>query len=97
MTIADNVVIDAFVNLTADCGTIEIGADSYVGVGKVIVAAEQISIGRDALIAAFVTMRDQDHGVGGWHALPAAATADRSDRLARMCGWAQRPRSSKVC
>jgi acetyltransferase-like isoleucine patch superfamily enzyme len=63
LTIGDNVLIDGGVYLTADGGTLEIGADSYIGMGTVIVAAERVSIGCDALIAAYVTIRDQDHGV----------------------------------
>jgi acetyltransferase-like isoleucine patch superfamily enzyme len=62
LVLGDNVVIDSNVHLTADGGSIEIGRDSYVGIGAVIVAAERISIGADALIAAYATIRDQDHG-----------------------------------
>lgn len=38
-----------------------IGSDSYIGAGAVIAASELITIGRDALIAEYVTIRDQDH------------------------------------
>jgi acetyltransferase-like isoleucine patch superfamily enzyme len=38
-----------------------IGANGFVGTGSIIVAAERVVIGEDALIAAYVTIRDQDH------------------------------------
>ncbi len=51
--------------LVAKYGTLEIGADSFIGIGAVIVAREAVRIGRDALIAEYVTIRDQDHLFGG--------------------------------
>jgi acetyltransferase-like isoleucine patch superfamily enzyme len=72
LVIGDNVFIGPNAHLTADGGSIEIGSDSFVGDGVVIVAAEHVAIGRDALIAAYATIRDQDHGM---------ADADRPYRL----------------
>jgi len=42
-------------------GVIEIGPHSVIGQGSVIVAHSSIVIGRDALIAERVTIRDQSH------------------------------------
>jgi acetyltransferase-like isoleucine patch superfamily enzyme len=42
-------------------GELAIGANSFVGLGTIIVAAERILIGEDCLIAAYTTIRDQDH------------------------------------
>jgi acetyltransferase-like isoleucine patch superfamily enzyme len=72
LVIGDNVFIGPNAHLTADGGTIEIGSDCFVGDGVVIVSAEHVAIGRDALIAAYATIRDQDHGM---------ADADRPYRL----------------
>lgn len=58
--IGDRARIDSRAELYSD-GTLVIGSDAYVGTGSIIVAAEKITIGNDALIAAYVTIRDQDH------------------------------------
>jgi acetyltransferase-like isoleucine patch superfamily enzyme len=61
LTIGDRVSIGRFATLVCE-GELEIGSDSYIGQGTVIVAVERITIGRDALIATNITIRDQDHG-----------------------------------
>lgn len=53
--------IEPYCQLRSD-GLLDIGADSFVGQGSVIVAVERIVIGEYALIAPYVTIRDQDHG-----------------------------------
>lgn len=58
--IGDRVRIDSRAELHSD-GSLTIGSDAYIGTGSIIVAAERITIGNDALIAAYVTIRDQDH------------------------------------
>jgi acetyltransferase-like isoleucine patch superfamily enzyme len=58
--IGDKVHIDSHAYLIAE-GHMAIGAHSYVGVGATIVAFEDIRIGANALIAAYATIRDQDH------------------------------------
>jgi acetyltransferase-like isoleucine patch superfamily enzyme len=60
LIIGDNVAIDRNCQLVSE-GALSIGADGFVGTGSIIVAAERVTIGRDALIAAYVTIRDQDH------------------------------------
>lgn len=62
LELGDHVQIDSHVRLTAE-GDLAIGPDCYVGVGSIIVSANFITIGRDALIAAYVTIRDQDHTI----------------------------------
>jgi len=62
LVLGDRVHIGSGASLMAEGGTIEIGADGFIGPGCTIVAFERVAIGRDALIAAFVTIRDQDHG-----------------------------------
>jgi len=62
LDVGDRVQIDSHVRLTAE-GDLAIGPDSYVGVGSIIVSANRVTIGRDALIAAYVTIRDQDHRI----------------------------------
>jgi len=63
LVIGDRVEIERDCQLVAE-GTLSIGADSFVGTGSIIVAAERVIIGKDALIAAYVTIRDQDHKIG---------------------------------
>jgi acetyltransferase-like isoleucine patch superfamily enzyme len=62
LTIGDRTVIDRYATVVSE-GDLSIGSDSYIGQGTVIVAAERISIGSDVLIAAYSTIRDQDHGI----------------------------------
>ena len=62
LIIGDNVRIAPNVHLTVEGGMLEIGDDCFIGDGAIIVAVERISIGRDALIASYVTVRDQNHG-----------------------------------
>lgn len=54
---------DAFI--CARQGEVRIGSDSYIGIGCVIASLETIEIGRYALIAEYVTIRDQDHTTDG--------------------------------
>jgi acetyltransferase-like isoleucine patch superfamily enzyme len=53
--------INAFAEVRARGGRIAIGENAFIGTGSVIVAIDEISIGRNALIAEYVTIRDQDH------------------------------------
>ena len=61
LRIGDGVRIEANCHLLAK-GRLTIGARTFIGAGSMIVASEAIDIGADALIAAYVTIRDQDHG-----------------------------------
>jgi acetyltransferase-like isoleucine patch superfamily enzyme len=62
IVIGDEAVLERGVHLAAEVGRLEIGAHAYVGRGTVIVAIERVAIGADALIADYVTIRDQNHG-----------------------------------
>ena len=57
--------IDRFATLLVRDGELTIGARAHVGIGSVIVCRDSITIGDDALIAEYVTIRDQDHRYGG--------------------------------
>jgi acetyltransferase-like isoleucine patch superfamily enzyme len=63
MIIGDGSRIEAGCDLVA-YGALEIGPRAFVGRGSILVATDRISIGTDALIAAYVTIRDQDHSIG---------------------------------
>jgi acetyltransferase-like isoleucine patch superfamily enzyme len=63
LRLEDGVRLDRNAYLVAE-GSITIGERTYVGVGATIVAKERIEIGRDGLIAAYATIRDQDHRTG---------------------------------
>ncbi|APZ95925.1 acyltransferase [Fuerstiella marisgermanici] len=60
--------IGANVNIKDNClliarsGTLNVGDECFIGWGTVICANDSISIGRDCLIAEYVTIRDQNHG-----------------------------------
>ena len=60
LIINENVQIESRCQLVSH-GHLSIGPNSFVGMGSVIAATEAIYIGSDALIAAHVTVRDQDH------------------------------------
>lgn len=60
LTIGDGVEIERDCQLISE-GELSIGSGSFIGTGSIIVAAERLAIGRNALIAAYVTIRDQDH------------------------------------
>ena len=62
LRIGDDVTIERGCQLVSE-GALSIGDRSFIGSGSIIVAAERVSVGSDALIAAYVTIRDQDHGI----------------------------------
>jgi len=63
MVIGDGSRIEAGCDLVS-YGLLEIGPRAFVGRGSILVATDRISIGADALIAAYATIRDHDHSVG---------------------------------
>jgi len=46
-------------------GRLKVGKNAFIGIGTVIGCREKITIGDHALIAEYVTIRDQDHRYGG--------------------------------
>lgn len=56
--------IDRDAQLQVLAGRLEIGPGGHVGPGAILVARHSIVIGRDVLIAEYVTLRDQDHRFG---------------------------------
>lgn len=60
LDLGNHVHIDSYSYLTV-VGALTIGPRSYIGVGCTLVAQDRITVGQDALIAAYVTLRDQDH------------------------------------
>lgn len=46
-------------------GKLSVGENAFIGIGTIITCRESITIGDDALIAEYVTIRDQDHRYGG--------------------------------
>lgn len=77
LVFSDNIVIDRFATVMVKFGELKIGCNSYVGIGSVLAARHRIEIGDHALIAEFVTIRDQDHDFDG-----ASATAENGFRTA---------------
>lgn len=62
ISIGDRTLIESHCHLLSQ-GDLLIGADGFLGAGCTLVAHDRIEIGTDALIAANVTIRDQDHRV----------------------------------
>lgn len=60
--IGDRVAISAGAVIIAKGGLLVVGDDGFIGEGVVLTAREGLEIGSDALIAEYVTIRDQDHG-----------------------------------
>lgn len=55
--------IDRNATLIAKYGTLSFGDGAYVGIGAAIVCRNSVQIGRNALFAEYVTIRDQDHAL----------------------------------
>ena len=55
--------IDRNATLIAKHGTLSFGAGAYIGIGAVIVCRSAVKVGRNALFAEYVTIRDQDHTI----------------------------------
>lgn len=68
--IGDNTTICTGVVIIAKLGIVEIGANSYLGQGAHLVSIKAIQVGRDALIAERVSIRDQNHGMEIHFGLP---------------------------
>jgi len=62
LAIGEGSVVEPDVQVYVE-GQCAIGRGAFIGRGSVIAAAQSVQIGDDALIAAYVTIRDQDHGV----------------------------------
>jgi acetyltransferase-like isoleucine patch superfamily enzyme len=58
--LGDGVYLGAFPG-----GRLEIGADSYIGRGSTILAYEQVTIGKDCLLAPYTYITDVNHGFSG--------------------------------
>lgn len=63
IVIGDGVEIDDFTFLYAKAGVLSIGNNGYVGIGSHLVATESVTIGSNALIAAYCIIRDNNHGM----------------------------------
>ena len=61
ISIGARTCISSGTHLSAQGGGITIGADCFIGIGCVVTSKAGIEIGDDALIAEYVTIRDQDH------------------------------------
>lgn len=59
--IGQHICIGDHVQIIVQGGTLTIENNVFIGTGSVIVCREEISIGRDSLIAEYVVIRDQDH------------------------------------
>lgn len=59
--VGNNVFLGAHTQIISRGGRIFIGENVHIGNGCIIVGIDSISIGRDALIAEYVVIRDQDH------------------------------------
>ena len=62
---ADGVGIERMATIVAQNASISVGRGSFIGIGTVITARDGITIGDNALIAEYVTIRDQDHDYAG--------------------------------
>jgi len=79
LRLGDDTALGLRTSIQAKGGQIYIGKDSFVGQGSIIVAHDRISIGAHALIAEYVTIRDQDHEFEAGK--PAAASGMRTSPI----------------
>lgn len=61
LVIGAGVSIGAGSQLVAQGGALSIGCDSFIGIGCLVTSKVEVNIGRDVLIAEYVTIRDQNH------------------------------------
>lgn len=61
IAIGSGASVGVLARVEAKGGAIDIGRDSFIGQGTIIICRSRISIGAKALIAEYVTIRDQDH------------------------------------
>lgn len=61
--IGQNTYIGKNATLVVKRGNLIIRENGFIGVGAILVSNKLIEIGSDALIAEYVTIRDQDHGI----------------------------------
>jgi acetyltransferase-like isoleucine patch superfamily enzyme len=61
LRLGDDTELEFIARIEAKGGQIDIGRDSFIGQGTIIVGHDRISIGANALIAEYVTIRDHDH------------------------------------
>lgn len=55
--------IDRFATVIVKHGRLSFDAGGYIGVGAVVVCRSSVRVGRNALFAEYVTIRDQDHSM----------------------------------
>ena len=63
VSIGANAVIRENCVIVVKKGSLIVGRESFIGWGSVICANESIEIGDNALIAEYVSIRDQNHGI----------------------------------
>jgi acetyltransferase-like isoleucine patch superfamily enzyme len=61
LRLGDNAALEFLARIEAKGGKVDIGRDSFIGQGTIIVGMDRVSIGAHALIAEYVTIRDHDH------------------------------------
>jgi acetyltransferase-like isoleucine patch superfamily enzyme len=61
MSVAGGLHLGRDVDVVVKFGSLSMGANCFVGRGSTLVCRDSITIGGDALIAEYVTIRDQDH------------------------------------
>lgn len=83
ITLGRGVSLADHVQIVTQGGRVIVGNDVFIGVGSIIVSRESIEIGRDALIAEYVVIRDQDHRtdsrpirLSGFHTSPVRIGTD---------------------
>ena len=70
LRVGAKVSIDRNATLIAKHGALSIGPTSYVGIGAVICARANVTIGTGCMIGEYATVRDQDHVASGPEPLP---------------------------
>lgn len=81
LSIDPSVAISRGVDITVQGADVRIGEASFIGPWTSIVAKSGIVIGRNALIAERVSIRDQDHEVHGVEGVPIAQAGFRTQPI----------------
>lgn len=81
LSIGPSVAISRGVDITVQGADVSIGASTFIGPWTTIVAKTGIVIGRNALIAERVSIRDQDHEVHGTEGVSISQAGFRSQPI----------------
>lgn len=80
VTLGDDVHVGRVAEIIVKAGKLSIGDRTFIGQGSIIACHSSVSVGRNCLIAEYVTIRDQDHFIDNV-SMPIAESGFRSSPI----------------